>query len=283
MLERELITKHLALRSAHHELERRVEELRRMSRALEERKREIGELSSRVATVSRRAMLAEVVAEVAHSMNNPLAALSSSIRMLGRTTDGIADPENRERARTLVTRSSEACARMAKVVEDLRAACRIGSVATRTCEVRLVEQIEAALSLIAHRVPAGVRIDLDIDPHLVARGVPDEIHHAVLNVVDNALAAVGESGIVRVECRSVDEWAEVVVSDSGPGIDPSLAAAIFEPFFTTKPKGQGTGLGLSMVRRVVNRFGGSVEVEPRGTLGGATFRLRLRREVGNAG
>ncbi|MBI2893685.1 MAG: PAS domain-containing sensor histidine kinase [Deltaproteobacteria bacterium] len=279
MLERELITKHLALRSAHQELERRVEELRKLSAILEDRKREIGELSARMATVSRRAMLAEVVAEVAHSMNNPLAAVVSSVRMLGRSVETISDEETRERTRTLVTRCREACTRMTQAVEDIRLASRSGAAAPKEADFDLGAEIEAAVSLLAHRLGPGIQVELALEPGVRARAVADEVHHALLNVLDNALQAIGSSGTIRVECRSVDwPFVEVTVSDSGPGIDPTVAASVFEPFFTTKPKGRGTGLGLSMVRRILTRCGGTVEVEPKGSLGGATFRMRLKRE-----
>jgi PAS domain S-box-containing protein len=279
MLERELITKHVALRSAHEELERRVHELRRMSEALEERQRELGELSARIATVSRRAMLAEVVAEVAHSMNNPLAALWSSIRLLGRSVSTTADSEARERGEVLVRRCQDACGRMAQVVEELRQACRSSAPTNTAAAIDIGDQIAATLSLLSHRIGRSVRVEVEVEPGLRAHAVADEVHHVLSNVLDNALQAVGASGTIRVEACGEGDSVLVAVSDTGPGVAPAIAEAIFEPFFTTKPRGQGTGLGLSMVRRIVTRYGGGVDLLPSGPLGGATFRIRLRRET----
>ncbi len=279
MLERELITKHVALRGAHQELERRVEELRRMSSALEERQRELGELSARIATVSRRAMLAEVVAEVAHSMNNPLAALWSSIRMLGRSVSRTPDPDARERGEVLVRRCHDACGRMAQVVEELRLACRSGAPTNAAAVVEIGDEIAAVLSLLGHRMGPAVRVEVEVEQGaLRAHAAADEVHHVLANVLDNSLLAVGSSGTIRIDARAEGDFVRIAVSDSGPGVDPALAETIFEPFFTTRPRGQGTGLGLSMVRRIVTRYGGSVELVPSGPLGGATFMIRLRRE-----
>lgn len=279
MLERELITKHLALRSAHQELERRVEELRQMGEALEERQRELGELSARIATVSRRAMLAEVVAEVAHSMNNPLAALWSSIRMLGQSVAKTPDPDARERSEVLVRRCNDACGRMAHVVDELRQACRSGAPTNAAAVVDVGDELASVLSLLAHRIGPAMHVEVDVGPGLRAFAAADEVHHVLSNLLDNALQATGQAGTVRIEARAEGAWVQVQISDTGPGVDPKIAEQIFEPFFTTRSRGQGTGLGLSMVRRVVGRYGGDVALLPSGPLGGATFRIRLRKET----
>lgn len=275
MLERELITKHLALLNAHEELERKVTELRCMRDALEERHREITELSSRIASISRRAMLAEVVAEVAHNMNNPLGALTSSLRMMGRLGAQLEDPALRERHSKLLERCDAACHRMTHVLEELRRACRSGTVPAVTQNVDLNEEIRSAVALVAHQAPPGVEIVLDLQGKLCVQANSDDVHHVVLNLLDNALYAVGEQGRIVIGSRGIDGGAELIVSDSGPGIPDDTLDSIFEPFFTTK-LGRGTGLGLSMVRRTAMRHGAAVSVEPRGPLGGASFRIAWR-------
>jgi len=282
MLERELITKHVALRGAHAELEERFIELDRLSEALRQRQLEVAELSARMSRVSKRAMLGEVVAEVAHSLNNPLAAVTSSLRVLGRFAEHVSPGEPQDRYRVLVERCAVACDRMAGVVEDLRQACRGGVASTAIGPLDLTEEVRDALALFAHRLGGAIKVDLVLAGDVRVFADRDDVHHVLSNVIDNALYAIGDKGTLRIATRIAGEWGEVEVSDTGAGIDPAQCETIFEPFFTTKKRGQGTGLGLSMVRRSVARWGGAVEVEPRGALGGATFRIRLRSRQSEA-
>ncbi len=271
MLERELITKHVALLSAHRELDQKLDELRRMGEALAERNDEVAEMGARLARVSRRAMLAEVIAEVAHSINNPLAALASSLRMLRRFEGQVDDPR---RFRKLLDRCTKAADRMTRSVEELRIACRSGQLAPADTLVAVSPQVEAALAMLSHRVGETVQVAVSVDEGIGAAVAADELHHAILNLVDNALHAVGAQGRIEVQARLLDDgYVSLCVADSGPGIEEAVLDRIFDPFFTTKPTGVGTGLGLSMVRRMARRHGGRVEVEPRGALGGACFHV----------
>ncbi len=271
MLERELITKHVALLSAHRELDQKVEELRRMGETLAERNDEVAKMGARLARVSRRAMLAEVIAEVAHSINNPLAALASSLRMLRRFEEQVRDPK---RFRQLLDRCFKASERMTRSVEELRIACRSGQLAPSDTLVAVAPQVDAALAMLSHRLEKGVDVIVDVPDDLGMAVAADELHHAVLNLVDNALYAVGGQGRIEVRASLLDDgYARLCVADSGEGIGGDALERIFDPFFTTKPAGVGTGLGLSMVRRMARRHGGRVEVEARGYLGGACFHV----------
>jgi signal transduction histidine kinase len=96
-----------------------------------------------------------------------------------------------------------------------------------------------------------------------------------LNLLRNAIDALGGTGEVRV-CTAVrDGLAELVVADDGPGIPPALRARIFEPFFTTKEVGKGTGLGLAICRQLITEnHGGTLELDE-SVARGACFRVRL--------
>ena len=259
MLERELITKHVALLEAHQDLEAR--------------QREIAELSQRVATVSKRAMLAEIVAEVAHALNNPLGALISSLRMLERISVEVGDEDAARYERSL-HRCKQLSARLARVVEDLRVTCREGTTPTHGAACELSEQVHSAIAVVDHRVPQRVHMDVDCGPAHVAMPA-DELHHAITNLIANALEAVGDAGTIRVRCGVEDGHAFVRVDDDGPGIAADIAEKIFEPFFSTKTKRRGTGVGLSMVRRMAMLYGGKVVADPHGVLGGASFLIQL--------
>lgn len=101
-----------------------------------------------------------------------------------------------------------------------------------------------------------------------------EVQQIVVNLVRNATEAAGPGGSVWLSVRRDGEDVVVSVADSGPGLSESAMSQVFDPFFTTKPPGQGTGLGLNVVYRLVNRHRGTVHVENRPE-GGAHFVVRL--------
>jgi signal transduction histidine kinase len=120
----------------------------------------------------------------------------------------------------------------------------------------------------------GVSIELDVEPGLppvAASG--GELNQVWLNLIDNALDAVPESGSVRIEVRRALDRVLVSVIDNGPGIPKDVMPKIFDPFFTTKPPGQGTGLGLELTRRLLLRFRGDLTVES--VPGRTEFRVSL--------
>ena len=103
-----------------------------------------------------------------------------------------------------------------------------------------------------------------------------QIQQAFLNLMGNASEAMGKGGILTVACKQSksDGFLEVVISDTGCGIPKKDLENIFEPFFTTKKEGEGIGLGLSIVYRIVTTHNGTIEVESE-LEKGSTFRIRL--------
>jgi signal transduction histidine kinase len=108
------------------------------------------------------------------------------------------------------------------------------------------------------------------------QGVGAELNQIWANLVDNALDAVGTGGHVAVVARQERQRVVVEVADDGPGIPPDIRERIFDPFFTTKDVGKGTGLGLDIVRRTLERHDGEIDVESRP--GRTVFRVRLPAE-----
>jgi len=105
------------------------------------------------------------------------------------------------------------------------------------------------------------------------RGFAGELNQIWSNLIDNALDAVTESGRVEITAKVEQRKAVVRVIDNGPGIPPDIRDRIFDPFFTTKPMGQGTGLGLDIVRRLVRHNDGEIAVDSQP--GRTEFRVAL--------
>ena len=122
----------------------------------------------------------------------------------------------------------------------------------------------------------------NFDFHINMRDIPKvkchsgEINQVWTNLIINATDAMGEKGILKIECGNNKEFVWVKISDSGPGISPEVLAEIFKPNFTTKTASGsfGLGLGLTISNEIIQKHGGKIEVE-NGAIGGATFTVYL--------
>ena len=137
------------------------------------------------------------------------------------------------------------------------------------------ELLDSTLAILAGKIPPGIRVVKEYDRSLPAiPAYAAELNQAWTNLIDNALSAMGETGVLTVRTGRDRDQVFVDICDTGPGVLPEIRDRIFEPFFTTKPVGQGTGLGLDITWRiVVNKHHGGIAVEsvPDGT----RFRVRL--------
>jgi signal transduction histidine kinase len=138
----------------------------------------------------------------------------------------------------------------------------------------LAEGLESTLVMLGHRIPAGVTVVREYDrlvPRIEARAA--ELNQVWTNLIDNALYAMAGSGTLHVS-TGVDRGGVVVeIGDTGSGMSPETAARAFDPFFTTKGVGEGTGLGLDISRRIVDRHHGEISLESRP--GATVLRVRL--------
>ena len=127
--------------------------------------------------------------------------------------------------------------------------------------VDLVKSLETTLTIMNHKLKHGVVVQRDYQrvPFLV-NSFGSELNQVWTNLIDNAIDAMGGKGELRVRTYRDDGCAVVEIADNGPGISPEIKAHIFEPFFTTKAVGEGTGLGLDTVQRIVKKHRGTIQV-----------------------
>jgi signal transduction histidine kinase len=90
---------------------------------------------------------------------------------------------------------------------------------------------------------------------------PDELNQVWTNLLHNALQAMGHKGVLKIDVKHQDNVILVSITDSGQGIPPEIMPRIFEPFFTTKPPGEGSGLGLDIVQKILEKHQGELQVE----------------------
>ena len=137
------------------------------------------------------------------------------------------------------------------------------------------ELLDSTLAMLAGTIPPGIRVVKDYDRSLPAiPAYAAELNQAWTNLIDNAVSAMGETGVLTVRTGLGRDHVTVDICDTGPGVPPEIRERIFEPFFTTKPVGQGTGLGLDITWRiVVGKHHGDISVES--VPGDTRFRVLL--------
>jgi signal transduction histidine kinase len=127
--------------------------------------------------------------------------------------------------------------------------------------VDVVKSLENTLTILNHKLKRGVVVKRDYQRiPLLVNSFGSELNQVWTNLIDNAIDAMSGKGELRVRTYREDSSVVVEIGDNGPGISPQVKAHIFEPFFTTKPVGQGTGLGLDTVQRIVRKHRGNIQV-----------------------
>ncbi|MFZ0637245.1 MAG: ATP-binding protein [Candidatus Acidiferrales bacterium] len=127
--------------------------------------------------------------------------------------------------------------------------------------VDIVKSLETTLTIMNHKIKRGVVVRRDYERiPLLVNSFGSELNQVWTNLIDNAIGAMGGKGELRVRTYREDDCVVVEIGDNGPGILPELQPHIFEPFFTTKAVGEGTGLGLDTVQRIVKKHRGNIQV-----------------------
>ncbi len=241
-------------------------------------------LSERVRHVEKMALVGRLAATVAHEINNPLQTISEHAGLMGELLDD-APPAGADlgECRRSLLKIREQVKRASAITRRLLGFSRAPESERAPADVnRAVEDTVALLEGEArrHRIVVARDYQADLAPVWTDAS---QLQQVVLNVLGNAMDAIGQDGEIRVATRREGEWLRIDVADSGPGLSPDAARRIFEPFFTTKPDGKGTGLGLFVSRNIAQRLGGELTAANRAG-GGSAFTLRLpcstRREGG---
>ncbi|GAA3605456.1 ATP-binding protein [Kineosporia mesophila] len=153
-------------------------------------------------------------------------------------------------------------------------------------QIDVHEGLNSTLIMLGGKVRAGIKLEKTYDKSLPAiPAFPAELNQVWTNLIDNAIHAMNDrpERKLSITTGSAGDFALVTISDTGPGMSPEIQRRIFEPFFTTKPIGEGTGLGLDIVWRiVVNRHGGDIKVTSVPGVG-TTFEVRLPLTAPRAG
>lgn len=146
----------------------------------------------------------------------------------------------------------------AKVIRALKAYLHTGS--EEMAHVNLQQNISHVLTLHAHQMRQGISEEISVADSIWVMGNHDELGQVWSNIIGNAIHAMRHKGVLTIKARYIDEMVEVTVANNGQRIPEANMERLFDLMFTTKPLGQGTGIGLSIVKRVVDAHGGTIQV-----------------------
>ncbi|HJR43202.1 MAG TPA: ATP-binding protein [Gemmatimonadaceae bacterium] len=225
------------------------------------------EMRTRLAETERLAAVGELVAGVAHEVNNPLSTISAFAQLLLR--DGHLAPDQRESIEVIRAET----VRASQVLKDLLTFARRSESQRQRLEVS--EIVERTLRLRGYEMTSGgITLETDFAENLPpVSGDARQLQQVLLNLVTNAMQAMSpRGGTLRVFTRRDGDQVVIGVEDTGCGIAPDVRERVFEPFFTTKS--DGTGLGLSVSYGIVTAHGGTIEIAE-STTKGTTFQLCL--------
>jgi two-component system NtrC family sensor kinase len=215
--------------------------------------------------------IGQLIAGVAHELNNPLTSVVGFADFLAEQAQAPAAlKEPLEVLRTEAERAST-------VVKNLLRFARKHDPERKRLPVKPV--VESVATLLRGQLLAqNIELQLEFEPDLAELDLdPQRLTQVLLNLVNNsaqAITGLGRPGVIVLRARHWHGGVAIDVRDDGPGMDPDVAAQAFEPFFTTKPEGQGTGLGLPIAQGIVREHGGQIALTT--TPGaGATFTIEL--------
>lgn len=236
---------------------------------LEKAYQDLQTTQAQLVQTAKMASLGELVAGVAHEINNPLAFslghLETALRCLDESEEELlsnasSGNANRwHRAQSRLREMKVGLERIRHLVIKLRTFSRLDEGECKTVSVK--ESVDSLLTILGHKLRnSRIEVETEFGEPDAIDCYPSLLNQALMNLVSNAIDAIDGSGKIRIATRREGPSYALSVRDTGKGIPPSVRERIFEPFFTTKPLGQGTGLGLPIAYSIVKRHGGVLEL-----------------------
>jgi signal transduction histidine kinase len=252
------------------------------------------------------ASLGQLVAGVAHELNNPISFIYANfphieeyantlIELLDKFHDlpltaaarlqmeaQLVDADLdflREDLPRIIHSGQSGVSRVKEIIASLRSFSRLDEAVLKA--VQLEDGLDDTLALLHHHYKNRLEIIKDYQLNRAVLCKPGQLNQVFMNIIYNAIQATRDGGIIRIATRQEYDWAIVAISDNGCGIPQEILGHIFDPFFTTKQVGEGTGLGLSISYGIIKSHGGRIEVSSE-LARGTTFTIYLPLSRQNA-
>ncbi|MFC1717060.1 ATP-binding protein [Candidatus Poribacteria bacterium] len=258
-----------------------------LEQKVEERTQELREAQSQMVMQSKMASLGDLVAGVAHEMNNPIGVIHSTadtanrgirklrnifqkvlerVRLLNLSDQNLGefshDEEQLQQSLSLLERNHEvistASDRVANIVGSLRSFASLDEALFQQVDIH--KNIDTTLTLIHHELVDKVEVTKEYGEIPQIQCYPNELNQAFMNLLRNAAQAIEESGNITIATYADEAQLYIKISDTGRGISSENLPKIYDPGFTTQSEGVGKGLGLSIVYNIIQKHRGSIEV-----------------------
>lgn len=175
--------------------------------------------------------------------------------------------------KTGISNIATASEKAAKIVFALKTFAHFDQGGEKT-RMKVRDGLETVLTLYQNQLKQNIQLEEHYDEVPEILGYPDELNQVWTNLIHNALQAMKNQGALSIRVQEIDKNIRVSITDTGPGIPDEIREKIFDPFFTTKSAGEGSGLGLDISRKIVQKHNGTISVDS--TTGeGSTFTIDL--------
>lgn len=234
---------------------------------------DIKALTDQLIRADRLAAMGELTAGVAHEVRNPLGVIRATVQLL---EDAQCDPIRIHEAAGVIKQEIDRLDKVIKALLDFGRPSKPTLVNTDLKSV--LEDVVLFTNRFAKQADVAIEIDVAPEEILPVFGDPDQLKQVFLNLVTNAVQAMGiRGGTIVISGFSTEDYVVVTVKDDGPGIAPQDISKVFDPFFTKRA--DGTGLGLTIVHRIIDEHDGHIEVDssPEGTVFVVTLPASLYR------
>jgi len=254
------------------------------------------------------AVVGQLAAGIAHEINNPMTYLSLNLEKLREQTEALrkvsevqaailretgekepapireaiaqiraiekqqASADRFDEMMEMLEESAEGASRIREIVQNMREFSHGGGTVPEPIDLN--READKAMRLVHKDLGHAGRLRRDLGRVPPVLGSPSELRQVLVNLLLNAVQAIGPGGTITLRTRAAEGCGVVEVEDNGPGVEPDVLPYIFDPFYTTKEVGKGTGLGLTISYQLLHRMGGRISV--RSAPGeGTTFRVEL--------
>ena len=268
-------------------------------------KQQLQRLQAQIVQNEKMASIGQLAAGIAHELNNPVGFLYGNLDLLGSCVNDLArvvrfyehvelPSEIAQAAQSfkdqigysrtvsdlysIIADCREGAERVRDIVQNLRTFSRLDEAELKRTDIH--EGIESTLRILSRYFSVGtIELVRDFGDLPAIEAYSAKLNQVWMNLLVNAAQAIGPNpGRVTISTRSTDDKVYVAISDTGCGIDPTVAGRIFDPFFTTKSVGEGTGLGLSISFGIIEDHGGTIKVESKPGVG-TTFTVELLQQL----
>lgn len=278
---------HLQLKAQNAFLEQQVSERTLLAEELGRTNQKLRETHAHLVHSEKMAGLGQLVAGIAHEINNPLAFVLNNIFIVQQTLErltsegpqGVSATARLGKISILVAEMLEGAERVKDLVTKLRTFSRLDEGEFKT--VNIHDSIESVLLFLRHKMQDRIEVERNFGPVERLSCFAGELTQVIMNLIANAIDSIDGRGKITITTKQQDEYFCISIRDTGKGIPQDIRSRVFDPFFTTKPVGSGTGLGLAISYGILKAHDGSIEFsseEGKGT----EFTLKIPLSLGTA-